>query len=261
MDNNRGKRQSASIFGGMGFYIALLVCVLAAGVVGYFALLNNDDAALDDGELAAVDQVEEDEAREVSVPDNEPARPVISQEPVTVTRPDVTESRETAAPSAPAEETGEASAPAELPDTAPVIAREPTHRVVSPLAGETVAAFSVDTLTYDETLGDWRTHDGIDILAEAGTPVVAASAGTVLAVEEDDLLGVTVTVDHGDGYVTTYASLQPEPPVVAGDAVDAGEALGVVGNTSLSESGLGAHLHFSVTRDGELMDPEAYLAG
>ncbi len=79
MDNNRGKRQSASIFGGMGFYIALLVCVLAAGVVGYFALLNNDDAALDDGELAAVDQVEEDEAREVSVPDNEPARPVISQ--------------------------------------------------------------------------------------------------------------------------------------------------------------------------------------
>ena len=49
--------------------------------------------------------------------------------------------------------------------------------------------------------------------------------------------------------------------MVAGDAVDAGEALGVVGNTSLSESGLGAHLHFSVTRDGELMDPEAYLAG
>ena len=133
--------------------------------------------------------------------------------------------------------------------------------VVAPLSGDTVAAFSMDALQYNETLGDWRTHDGIDILAEAGTPVVAASAGTVLAVEEDDLLGVTVTVDHGDGYVTTYASLQPEPPVVAGDTVDAGEALGVVGNTSLSESGLGAHLHFSVTRDGELMDPEAYLAG
>ena len=34
----RGKRQAASIFGGMGFYIALLVCVVAAGVVGYVAL-------------------------------------------------------------------------------------------------------------------------------------------------------------------------------------------------------------------------------
>ena len=38
---NRGKRQASSIFGGMGFYIALLVCVLAAGVVGYYALLND----------------------------------------------------------------------------------------------------------------------------------------------------------------------------------------------------------------------------
>ena len=39
--NERGKRQASSLFGGMGFYIALLVCVLAAGVVGYFALLND----------------------------------------------------------------------------------------------------------------------------------------------------------------------------------------------------------------------------
>ena len=40
--DNRGKRQAASIFGGMGFYIALLVCAVAAGVVGYYALMNNE---------------------------------------------------------------------------------------------------------------------------------------------------------------------------------------------------------------------------
>ncbi len=40
----RGKRQAASIFGGMGFYIALLVCVLAAGGVGYYALINDGTA-------------------------------------------------------------------------------------------------------------------------------------------------------------------------------------------------------------------------
>ena len=61
--------------------------------------------------------------------------------------------------------------------------------------------------------------------------------------------------------LSARAEITFDGTVVAGDAVDAGEALGVVGNTSLSESGLGAHLHFSVTRDGELMDPEAYLAG
>ena len=40
--DNRGKRQAASIFGGMGFYIALLVCAIAAGVVGYYALVSNE---------------------------------------------------------------------------------------------------------------------------------------------------------------------------------------------------------------------------
>ena len=259
MDNNRGKRQSASIFGGMGFYIALLVCVLAAGVVGYFALLR-DDAALEEDDLAAVDQMEDGGAQEVSVPDEEPAQPVISREPVVVSRPEPEETQETEEEPAEAP-AAESSAPVmDIPDTAPVIAQEPTHRVVSPLAGEVAAAFSVEELTYDETLGDWRTHDGVDILADAGTPVAAASAGTVLTVEEDGLLGVTVTVDHGDGYVTTYASLQAEPEVMAGDAVSAGDIIGAVGNTSLTEAGLGAHLHFSVAKDGELVDPQAYLA-
>ena len=119
--------------------------------------------------------------------------------------------------------------------------------------------FSVDRLSYDETLGDWRTHDGIDIKADAGTAVTAACAGTVLQVEEDGRMGTAVTIDHGDGYVTTYASLQGEPLVLAGEEVAAGTPIGAVGNTSLTEAGLGAHLHFSVTRNGEAIDPAGYL--
>ena len=61
--------------------------------------------------------------------------------------------------------------------------------IVSPLSGETVAAFSMDELAYSETLADWRTHDGIDIKADAGTQVLAASSGTVLSVADDDLMG------------------------------------------------------------------------
>ena len=69
-----------------------------------------------------------------------------------------------------------------------------------------------------------------------------------------------MTVDHNNGYVTTYASLQEDVPVLAGDEVEAGTVLGAVGNTSLSEAGIGAHLHFSVTKDGLPVDPAEYLS-
>ena len=154
--DNRGKRQAASIFGGMGFYIALLVCAVAAGVVGYYALMNNE-AETQDSLAQTVDQQEEQDPVAVDAPEEEPAKPVISDEPVVV---------ESLQPEAqPQEEPEEASAPVEdVP-----VSSEPTLEVVHPVQGETVAVFSVDTLSYDATLGDWRTHDGLDIQAAAGT--------------------------------------------------------------------------------------------
>ena len=245
--DNRGKRQAASIFGGMGFYIALLVCAVAAGVVGYYALMNNEAPPQEDP-VQAVDRQEEEAPVAVDAPEAEPAKPVISDEPVVVEslqpveEPDPEPVEETASPAE--------DIPAE-PETA--------MAVVDPVQGEAVSAFSLDTLSYDATLGDWRTHDGLDIQAAAGTAVAAAAAGTVLSVTEDGLLGTTVVVDHHNGYVTTYASLQPETAVVAGDEVDAGSVIGTVGNTSLSEAGLGAHLHFAVSLDGVPVDPAEFL--
>lgn len=252
--DNRGKRQASSLFGGMGFYIALLVCVVAAGVVGYFALLNNNDAQTDP--VQAVDQTDPGPAQSVSLPEQEPAKPVIAQEPIVAPKP-APQPDASEADAAPASVSDDTARPAA--DTAPAAVQD-TEEVLAPLAGETVAVFSVDQLTYDATLGDWRTHDGIDIQAAAGSPVVATAAGTVLSVEEDGRLGTVVVVDHNNGYVTTYASLQPEVAVLAGDTVAAGDPLGAVGNTSLSEAGLGAHLHFSVTKDGQAVDPLNYLS-
>ena len=257
--DNRGKRQASSIFGGMGFYIALLVCVVAAGVVGYFALLRNDAKPQDDPvPSAAADPAP---AQSVVSPDPEPAKPVVKDTPITIERPNV---RPVVEPEPPAERPAEEDVPIFSEDDAPVMEPAPIEAVepmivVSPLAGETAAVFSVDPLTYDATLGDWRTHDGIDIRAEAGTAVVSASAGVVLSVEDDGRMGTTIQVDHRNGYVTTYSSLQPETRVLAGDEIPAGAELGAVGNTSLTEAGLGAHLHFSVTRDGELIDPAVFL--
>ena len=84
--DNRGKRQAASIFGGMGFYIALLVCVVAAGVVGYFALLRTDTTP--EEPLPTV-QADPGPVQDVAVPDPEPAEPVTGTAPIIAERPTV----------------------------------------------------------------------------------------------------------------------------------------------------------------------------
>jgi len=143
-------------------------------------------------------------------------------------------------------------------DDTPVVA-QPPKLVVSPLNGTVLTVFAVDELVYNETFEDWRTHDGIDIAATAGTTVLAASSGTVLSVEQDDMMGTTVVIDHGDGYQTTYANLQSQPTVEAGESVTAGQIIGAVGTTAAAESAQGPHLHFSVSKNGDAVDPNVYL--
>ena len=143
-------------------------------------------------------------------------------------------------------------------DSTPVAAEAP-QLVVSPLKGEVLMAFSVDQLVYSPTLADWRTHDGVDISAKPGATVLAATAGTVSSVEDHPLMGTTVVIDHAGGYTTTYSNLQAKPTVQPGDLVTAGQIIGAVGVTAAAESAQSPHLHFSVTQDGEAMDPDQFL--
>ncbi len=148
----------------------------------------------------------------------------------------------------------------ELPPVGPLdLTPTPPALIVDPLVGETVAAFSMDELVYSETMGDWRTHDGIDIAAEPGTQVCAACAGTVIDLRSDDLMGMTVVLSHDGGFDTIYANLQDEPTVEIGDAVAAGQVIGSVGRTALGEALEPSHLHFAVTKNGEFIDPQEFL--
>ena len=73
------------------------------------------------------------------------------------------------------------------------------------------------------------------------------------------MMGTTVTIGHDGGYQTVYASLQARPTVEEGDKVSAGQIIGAVGTTAKAESGQSPHLHFSVTKDGDAVDPEEFL--
>ncbi|MGK5052503.1 M56 family metallopeptidase [Janthinobacterium sp. RB2P8] len=98
-------------------------------------------------------------------------------------------------------------------------------------------------------------HSGIDLGARRGTPVHAAADG-IASVSEDARLGKAVRIDHGAGVESLYAHLD-RVTLTTGMAVTAGQAIGTVGATGLAT---GPHLHFQVSRDGRLQDPQQWLA-
>ncbi len=146
----------------------------------------------------------------------------------------------------------------------PVAATQPKAsegmQTAAPLAGEVTVAYSMEALAYNQTTRDWRTHNGQDICAPEGTAVTAAADGTVYTVYNDDAMGTTVVLRHADGYTTKYACLQPQVSVTPGQAVKLGDTIGLVGTTALVETALGPHLHFSVSLDGEPVDPARFLS-
>ena len=144
--------------------------------------------------------------------------------------------------------------------TTPTTPKGGLKATASPLAGETLVDYAMDCLTYNPTTRDWRTHDGIDVAAEAGAQVCAAADGTVSSVYSDDALGMTVVISHEDGYTTKYSCLGEDVLVQPGDKVKMGDAIGTVGQTALMESALGDHLHFGVTREDQAVDPADFLS-
>lgn len=107
---------------------------------------------------------------------------------------------------------------------------------------------------WSETLAQYQTHAGVDILSDAGEAVLAALPGTVADTGIDPLLGFYVHLSHEDGVSTRYACLQARDRPEAGKSVAAGDVIGYVGNPGLSECVLPPHLHFEAYADGVWSD-------
>ena len=147
--------------------------------------------------------------------------------------------------------------PASPPETAaPTIGKLATQ---APVKGEVLSGYAMEVLSYNQTTRDWRVHNGVDFAAEAGTAVTAAADGEVYTVYEDDQMGMTVVIRHEGGYTTRYSSLGADVSVSAGQSVTMGQAIGVVGTSALMENAVGDHVHFTVTKNDELMDPMEFL--
>ncbi len=216
------KRKFSDSVSGKGYYIALILCALAIGISGYLYYKNADDTPQklqDPTANVDVDNHDNDDVQAVATEGESDTDPT-----------------QTTAPSGPK-----------------------PKKTVKPVSGETISDYSMDALCYNQTTRDWRVHDGTDIAAEAGTAVSAAADGTVYTVYEDETMGMTVVIQHENGYTTKYASLAKEVSVKAGDTVTAGQTIGTVGDTALLENAMGDHVHFSVSCNGKSINPKDFL--
>ena len=125
--------------------------------------------------------------------------------------------------------------------------------------GEVSNSYSVESLQYSNTLGEWVIHRGIDIKADKTTVVKAVSDGKIKAIKEDPRYGLSITIEHSDGFQTVYSSLLSSEFVKEGDEVEQGQSIGTVGNSAVFETLEGSHLHFEMLKDGEYVNPDIYI--
>lgn len=228
---------------GKGFYIVLFLCVATIGISGYYLVSvfsstqSPEPQPVSGGAKVVIS--EDEEVKPPPVPDKSGIPQLDEHEP--------TKQDEEAFGQGQMSENTQSAAVV----TAPVY--------TWPVKGAIESPFSLEVLAYDETMGDWRTHSGVDIAAEQGTRVLAMSSGTVRRVYEDDLMGTTVVIDHGEGLVSYYHNLSKSPTVTEGDTVVTGTVIGTVGDSALAESGRPSHLHLEVSLDERPVDPVDYL--
>ncbi len=142
---------------------------------------------------------------------------------------------------------------------APQTSDEQDESFCYPVNGDILNKFSGSELVYSVTLKEYRVHNGIDIKAPMLSQVYAVKDGKVDSIKKDGLMGNTIVIDHLNGYKSVYSNLSSADMVKEGQSVKKGEIISGVGDTALIETGIDAHLHFELIKDGIQVNPEEYL--
>ena len=130
----------------------------------------------------------------------------------------------------------------------------------APVKGQVIREFAKESLVFSNTLQEWITHNGVDIKADKTTVVKSASSGTVTAIKNDPRYGLTVIINHDNGYQTIYSNLLTAEFVVKGEKVEKGQSIGTVGNSASFEVADDYHLHFELLKNNEYLDPTVYIS-
>ena len=220
-----------------GLYLACLAVVFAATAAGVLALRSVLNHVV---ELTGTAQEE-----------------TPWQDDTTVNKPDTTQPEpvRTPAPASSASPSSDAASGVPAASPTPAASAAPSGAAAKPSdfwQGKVLAPYSGDELVYNATLGDWRTHNGVDVAAAAGEAVPAVRAGRVTLVDADALWGGVVEISDAGGRVWRYCGV--DGSCVVGDAVAAGDVLGTAGAIP-AEADLDGHVHLECLEGGSWVEP------
>ena len=212
---------------GKGFALVLAACLLAAAAAGVWAV-----------------RTVRDELRQNLTDLTNPSSVAGVPQPV---------SGSSSASSGAASGSGSVHEPSALrTDSAPA-ASSAAPASTQPFSGRVLNAYSGDELVYSKTLGDWRTHNGVDYACAEGSAVSAPCSGKVTETGTDGQWSSVVTLEDASGRLWRVCGVN-SPAVKPGDTVTAGQKLGTVGTISC-ECAEEAHIHLEVLQNGQYLDP------
>lgn len=238
---NKSGSKIIKFLNGKGFYVVLCLCFLAVGVAAWSGVegmrrMNNSDVSQSESQSGNTSKHEVAQ----NTPSSGTSESKQESEIKTPTKPSETQ---IASPSQP-----------ETEETAASVATF----FVNPVLGDIIKDFSDTELQYSLTMCDMRLHTGVDIAADAGTPVIASGEGTVIAVYTDAMYGNVVEIDHGNGITAKYCGLNGEPCVKVGEKVDTSTQLGAI-DVIPCESVEQRHLHLEFYKNGKPVSPMNYI--
>lgn len=223
-----------------GFYLALFICLCLVGSAAYISSKNTKEAK----RLAAREEtrVEEQEKEKEVIETREPSVEYDNALQVKEEKKDKEKKVE------------------KKPQETAKVSAVTNNKFSKPVEGAIARKYSEEPVFWKST-NSYRPNFGIDIKSQVGKAVIAVLDGKVEDIKKDTVDGVQVTINHQNGLKTIYSNLDEKLDIKSGDEVKKGKQIGKVGKTTLRSAyeNYGEHLHFSITKDGDYINPTKYV--
>ena len=228
--NGKSKRNSVKeLIFGRGFYFALVIC-LAASLFAIWAAARRN------------------QPQSVEVP----VTSVKSDNKKTTEKPQPTTKRAETGKTTTKEVSTSESTTAVIPEEPAVDTQVPYYSFYANPTEGRIIKFYTDDLVFSETMNDYRTHNGVDYLANSGDTVRAINKGEVVRVYEDEMLGDVIEINHAHSVLARYCGVKST--LKAGDMVNLGDSIGTVTMVNF-EANEDTHVHLEILYGNAYVDP------